>query len=252
MTVSRHDWQAFVRRLSAVNAAAAAAMQAWMEANPAAGGAARIAAAYAIGTRYGEASAALACLMYDAIAAAEGLALPPALPAPTATYAETARAVRGTQINLQSTVPATVGRLAKQAGQDTIAQNALRDRAECAWIPAGDTCPYCLMLAGLGWRELGKKDLQGGHAEHIHANCDCSYMVRHSSGTRVAGYEPERYKAQLDEADPDGTTRAKINALRREQYRANADKINEQKRIAYARRRQAAGESGGGSASSGT
>lgn len=237
MTVSRHDWQAFVRRLSAVNAAAAAAMQAWMEANPAAGEAARIAAAYAIGTRYGEASAALACMMYDAIAAAEGLALPTALPAPTATYAETARAVRGTQINLQSTVPATVGRLAKQAGQDTIAQNALRDRAECAWIPAGDTCPYCLMLAGLGWRELGKKDLQGGHAEHIHANCDCSYMVRHSSGTRVAGYEPERYKAQLDGADPGGTTRAKINALRREQYQADKDRINEQKRIAYRARR---------------
>ena len=252
MTVSGHDWQAFVRRLSAVNAAAAAAMQAWMEANPAAGEAARIAAAYAIATRYGEASAALACLMYDAIAAAEGLALPPAEPAPAATYGETAKAVIGAMKNLQSTVPATVGRLVKLAGADTTLQNALRDRAEFAWIPAGDTCPFCLMLASNGWQGMSAKALKNGHAEHIHANCDCTYAVRHDGRSSVEGYDPRQYYDRLRDADPAGSWEDRVNALRREQYRANADKINEQKRIAYARRRQAAGESGGGSASSGT
>lgn len=239
MTISKRDWQAFLRRLSAVNTAAAAAMQAWMETNPATGEAALIGAAYAIGRQYGEASAALACMLYDAITAAEGVALPPAEPAPTVTYDEAAKAVRGTLKNLQSTVPATVGRLTKQAGQDTILHNALRDRAEFAWIPAGDSCPFCLMLASNGWQEMSRKALKGGHAEHIHPNCDCSYVIRHSEKTKVAGYEPARYKAQLDAADPDGSTRAKINALRREQYQADKDEINEQKRIAYARRKEA-------------
>ena len=46
----------------------------------------------------------------------------------------------------------------KKAGIDTTLQNAYRDRpkkygkkrntgAQVAWVPSGDTCPFCLMLA---------------------------------------------------------------------------------------------------------
>lgn len=233
MTISRDDWRAFVRRLSAVNAAAAAAMEAWMTENPAAETAAVIRAAYAIGTQYGEASAALACLLYDAIGAAEGLALPAAAPAATVTYDEAAKAVLGTLKNLQSTVPATVGRLTKQAGQDTLLHNALRDGAEFAWIVSGDTCPFCLMLASNGWQRMSRKALRGGHAEHIHPNCDCSYAIRHNDRTRVAGYDPKAYYDRLRDADPSGTWGDRINALRRQQYQADKDEINARKRIAY-------------------
>lgn len=250
--VSRKAWSEFSRRLARINEAAAAAMERWITEHPGASVSQMILIADALVTKYGEASAALSCLMYDLIAAVQGATLPPAEPAPAATYGETAKAVIGTMKNFQSTVPATVGRLVKQAGADTTLQNALRDRAEFAWIPAGDSCPFCLMLASNGWQGMSAKALKNGHAEHIHANCDCTYAVRHDGRSSVEGYDPRQYYDRLRDADPAGSWEDRVNALRREQYRANADKINEQKRIAYARRRQAAGESGGGSASSGT
>ncbi|MBQ6359362.1 MAG: hypothetical protein IJI97_10530 [Clostridia bacterium] len=247
MKISRRDWQRFTRRLAQVNEQAAAQMAAWMAANPAATDAQIEAAAYAICVPYGEASAELACLMYDAIVTAEGLILPPAEPARPATYAETVKAVRGTMKNLENTVPATVGRLVKQCGADTMLQNAKRDGAEFAWIPVGDTCPFCLLLASNGWQYAGSRNMKGGHAEHIHANCDCTYAVRHSSKTQVAGYDPEAYYDRLVDADPGGSWKDRVNALRREEYQANRDEINQQKRIAYRARkeREAAGKEAG-------
>ena len=247
MKISRRDWQRFTRRLAAVDQAAAAAMQVWMTANPTATDAQIEAAAYAICVPYGEASAELSCLMYDAIGVAEGVILPPAEPAPVATYQETIKAVRGTMKNLDNTVPATVGRLVKQAGADTMLQNAKRDGAEFAWIPVADTCPFCLMLASNGWQAAGPKTMKGGHAEHIHANCDCTYAVRHSSKTQVGGYDPEAYYDRLVDADPGGSWKDRVNALRREEYQANRDEINQQKRIAYRARkeREAAGKEAG-------
>ncbi len=80
----------------------------------------------------------------------------------------------------------------KLASADTLAKNALRDGAEWAWIPSGDTCPFCLMLASQGWVKASKKALKNGHCKHIHANCDCTYAVRFSHDTDVAGYDPDK------------------------------------------------------------
>ena len=112
--------------------------------------------------------------------------------------------------------------------------NALRDGAEFAWIPSGDTCPFCLMLASNGWRRASKKAIKKGHAEHIHSNCDCQYCVRFSSDTTVAGYDPDKYLSMYDSYE--GSWNDKVNAMRREQYALNKDKINAQKRAAYAAR----------------
>lgn len=237
MRVSRHDWQTFTRRLAQLNQAAGAAMEAWLAANPTAAQQEIEAAAFAIATRYGESVAAVACLMYDAIGEAQGVTLPPAEPAPTATYEETVKAVRGTLKNGHSTVPATVSRLVKQAGADTMLQNARRDGAEFAWIPRSDSCPFCLMLASNGWRRMSAKALKNGHAEHIHANCDCEYCVRHDGASSVEGYEPQAIYDRLYDADPEGSWEDRVNALRREQYKADADRINQQKRLAYRARR---------------
>lgn len=189
--------------------------------------------AYALATKYGEASASLACEMYDAIAAAQGVMVPAAEPAATATYAETAKAVIGTEKNRHNSVPQTVGRLVKQAGADTMLKNAARDGAEFAWIPRGDTCAFCIMLASRGWQRQRKKN----HAEHIHANCDCNYCVRFDQKSGVAGYNPEKYRAIYDNADG-GSWEDKVNAMRRNFYAENSAEINEQKRSAYAKRRE--------------
>ena len=104
-------------------------------------------------------------------------------------------------------------------------QNAQRDRAQFAWIPMGDTCAFCLTLGSRGWQNQSKKAMKNGHAEHIHANCDCQYAVRFDGRSTVEGYDPEALKAQYDSFE--GKPREKINAWRREKYAANPEKYRE-------------------------
>lgn len=191
--------------------------------------------AYALATKYGEGAAAAAAEMYDAIALASKANVPPAEPAPTATYGEVAKAVNGTLKQSPEIVPSAVSRLVKTAGVDTTIQNALRDGAYWAWIPRGDTCSFCIMLASNGWQRASKKAIKNGHAEHIHANCDCTYAVRFGNDLYVEGYDPQQYLDMYNSADGVGWEE-KVNAMRREFYAENKAKINAQKRSAYAKR----------------
>lgn len=215
MQISRSDWSNYIKKLSAVNKKAADVMQRWMAMNPTAEAESVVAVAYTVAEHYGEAAGSLACTMYDAIAEAQGVIVPPALPAQTATYGETAKAVYGTMKNQDNTVAATVGRLVKQVGADTMLQNAGRDRAQFAWIPMGDTCAFCLTLASRGWQNQGKKARAGDHAEHIHANCDCEYAVRFDTTSTVEGYDPDKYRQMYENAEG-STPREKINSMRRD------------------------------------
>ena len=193
--------------------------------------------AYGLATKYGEAAAAWACEMYDASAALEGATVPPAIPAETATISEVAKAVNGTMKTGNGDIVAdAVGRLVKTAGVDTTMKNAIRDGAEWAWIPTGDTCAFCITLASNGWQKASAKALKNGHAEHIHANCDCTYATRQTDDFIVRGYDYKKYEQMYDGAKGDTPTE-KINAMRRQFYKMNADEINEQKRSAYERRK---------------
>lgn len=192
--------------------------------------------------KYGEASSALACEMYDALSALEGASVPPAEPAPLPQYGEVAKAINGTvKLANAEIVAGAVERLVKLPGADTMIQNAKRDNAEYAWIPNGDTCAFCLTLASRGWQNASKAILDGGHAEHIHAHCDCTFAIRHNPETTVQGYDPEKYKEMYYDAPLDGeapTSQNRINALRREAYAQNKEKINAQKRAAYQKRKE--------------
>lgn len=235
MTISRSDWQGYIDQLARIKQRAGELMESWIDNNPEATGERLVETSYALATQYGEAAASLACDMYDEIAAAQGANVPPAEPAPTATYGETAKAVYGTMMNQQNTVPATVGRLVKQAGADTMLQNAARDGAEFAWIPMGDTCAFCLTLASRGWQRQSKK-ARDRHASHIHANCDCEYCVRFDGKSTVAGYDPDALREKYDSFE--GTPDEKINAWRREIRAENAPTIRAQQRAAYERNRR--------------
>lgn len=194
-------------------------------------------AAFVISTKYGRAAAALCAEWYDATAAASGWFVAPAIPAETATISEVARAIVGTtKTGNDEVIASSVGRLVKMAGVDTTMQNALRDGAEWAWIPVGNTCAFCITLASRGWQRASKKALKNGHAEHIHANCDCTYAIRFDDRSQVEGYDPDRFLGMYLDADLDGespTPDNRINALRRELYQANREKILAQKRAAY-------------------
>ena len=230
MKLTQAAWDDYISRLSQLNQKAGQLMREYMDGHPEADTDALIRYAYALVTKYGEGSAELACQMYDALAEAQGVTLPAAEPAPTATYGEVTGMVKATQdspANLQS----GVSRMVKQAGADTTAHNAIRDGAEWAWVPHGDACPFCRMLASNGWQRASKNLLKKGHAQHIHANCDCEFAVRFSREFDVSGYDPEAYLRQYRDAGSD------VNAMRRIDYAARKDAINAQKRAAYAARK---------------
>ena len=218
-------------RLSKLNEKAGQQMAEYVAAHGTEDGPALIAYAHALVTKYGEGSAELACQMYDALAEASKANLPAAEPAATAEYGEVARMVNATKRQNPANLPNGVRRLVKRAGADTTLHNAIRDGAEWAWVPHGDTCPFCIMLASNGWQKASAKLLKGGHAEHIHANCDCEFAVRFDGSTSVANYDPEKYLRQYRAAGSD------VNAMRRIDYAARKDAINAQKRAAYAARK---------------
>ena len=223
-------------RLSKLNEKAGQQMAEYVAAHGIEDGPALIAYAHALVTKYGEGSAELACQMYDALAEASKANLPAAEPAATAEYGEVARMVNATKRQNPANLPNGVRRLVKRAGADTTLHNAIRDGAEWAWVPHGDTCPFCIMLASNGWQKASAKLLKGGHASHIHANCDCEFAVRFDDSTTVAGYDPEKYLAQYRAAGSD------VNAMRRIDYAAHRERINAQKRAAYALRQKNRGK----------
>ena len=238
MTFPESGWIKYINMLSAINDTAAKKFTAYLnthETDSKLGRQAAIDYAYAIATQYGESAAAAACEMYDAVAEASGVRLPAAEPAPTAPYSDVAKAVNGLkkQDMPNDLIGDSIGRLVKRAGADTTLKNAKRDGAEFAWIPHGDTCSFCIMLASNGWQRASKKTLKGDHAEHIHANCDCTFAIRFDGKSNVEGYDPDRLREIYNNAEGN-TWEEKLNSMRRDDYAKNADKIRAQKREAYA------------------
>lgn len=224
MNITAEQWSAYLARLRSVNDAATEKMLKYIRAAgiPQTREQMLSAIDYAFGlaTKYGEAAAELACEMYDAIGLASGVIVPAAEPAATATWNEVAKAVQGTaKLGNAETIASSVGRLVKMTGVDTTQKNAIRDGAEWAWIPRGETCAFCITLASRGWQRASRKALKGGHAEHIHANCDCTYAIRFDSRTDVDGYDPDKYLAMYNSSP--GSPTDKINAMRRAAYAEN-------------------------------
>lgn len=232
MRITATAWAAYTQQLAKLNKKAGQLMADYIAAHGTGDTDALIAYAHALVTKYGEGSAELACQMYDALAAAAKAGVPAAEPAQTAAYSEVARMVQATKASPPQ-MQRGVSRLVKRAGADTTLKNALRDGAEFAWVPQGDTCAFCLTLASRGWQKASQAAIKGGHAEHIHANCDCEYAIRFDGRSTVAGYDPDKYLRQYRAADGD------INKLRRVNYAANKERINAQKRAAYAARKAA-------------
>lgn len=226
MIISANEWAKYVKGLSAVNKEATDQVAKFLgrgfDYNNPEDMKQLVSYAYGISTKYGEAAAELACQMYDAVGLASGMILEAAVPAEVASYGEVAKTVYGTAKSSQNIeeMSSAVGRLVKRAGQDTTLKNALRDGAQFAWVPSGDTCAFCITLASRGWQNASKNAIKGGHAEHIHSNCDCAYAIRFDNKTQVKGYDPDRYYQQYKNAEGD-TPKEKINSMRRRFYAEN-------------------------------
>lgn len=242
MQISTKDWLNYINKLSSLNNTAGTLMRDYVAKHGFSDTKAIIDYAYALVTKYGEGSAALAAEMYDAVAEMSGKVVPVAEVADTASYKEIAKAVYGTLRTSKNpeSYANIANRYVKRAGADTTLKNAERDGAQFAWVPFGDTCSFCITLASRGFQNMSKKAYKNGHAEHIHANCDCAYTVRFDNKSGIKGYDPDKYLAMYRNAEGD-TPQEKINAMRRMQYQdpAMRNKINAQKREAYAERKKA-------------
>lgn len=248
MNISISAWARFKDKLSAISTKATEDMVRWVQIN---GGYANIPRdalithAYALATKYGEASAALSAEMYDAVATLQGVIVPAAVPAETVSYSEVAKTINGIikKTGSESILDQAVGLLVKDTGQKTTIQNARRDGAEIAFITNGDTCAFCIMLSSQGWKKASRAELdKDGQPAHLHANCDCTYAVRFNDSLKYDGYDPSEYKkmyydAPLEEGQRP-TMKNRLNAMRRQFYAENKEEINEQKRDAYEKRQE--------------
>lgn len=242
MRISQRAWTQYINALRKINDRAYKAMKDYLDINGLPTEKweedALIDVATAVARKYGEASAAVSAEFYDKIGRMAGRILPAALPADDPTVHEVAKAVIGTaKTGNPDIVAGSVSRLVKQQGVDTTMHNAIRDGAEWAWVPHGETCAFCITLASRGWQRASRAALRGDHAEHIHANCDCTYAIRFDERSTVAGYDPEKYLEMYNDAEGRNST-DKINAMRRELYAENREKILQQKADAYEKRKE--------------
>ncbi len=242
MNISKRIWKNYIDGLSKVSDTAKQLILKYLDTHPIdtfEDREALINYCYAVSTKYGEAAAEFVCQMYDAEAAYEGVLLDPAEPSEPSSLEEIAKVVNGTlKYALFAEVTASaIGRQVKLTGQDTTLKNAIRDKAYYAWIPMGDTCPFCLSIAAEGWQRATARALAGGHAEHIHGNCDCSYATKHSEETKYSAYDPSKYEKMYNDAEG-STEEEKLNSMRRKAYATNKERINEQKRSAYEKRQE--------------
>lgn len=228
MQITEKAWLEYITKMSQISQKAADLMQSWVQKNGLENDKALLDYAYALSQHYGQAIGALSCQMYEATAAAQGVIVPTAEVADLPDYGEVAKAVKGTKKQSPNNIPGTLARLVKQVSADTTLKNAERDGAQFAWVPHGDTCAFCITLASRGWQYMSKKALRNGHAEHIHAHCDCEYAVRFDGKSTVAGYDPDKYLEEYYDANGD------INEMRRKRYAQNKDVINARKRELYA------------------
>lgn len=228
MKITEKAWVEYITKMSQISQKAADLMQSWVQKNGLENDKALLDYAYALSQHYGQAIGALACRMYEATAAAQGTMIPTAEVAELPEYGEVAKAVKGTQKKSPNNIPGTIARLVKQVGADTTLKNAERDGAQFAWVPHGDTCAFCITLASRGWQCMSKSALRNGHAEHIHAHCDCEYAVRFDGESTVDGYDPDKYLEEYYDSNGD------INKMRRKRYAQNKDAINARKRELYA------------------
>jgi hypothetical protein len=190
--------------------------------------------------RYGLADASLSAAFYDEVMEMQGANVPlAAIPTPNTDFVQqdVVRAFRKatSRETAKSMTSSALSGHIKRVGIETMRDNAVRDHAMWAWVCISDTCAFCRTLGSNGWQQASKSVLAGNHAEHIHDNCDCQFVVKKAGETlEVEGYDPDALLAEYNDAD--GTSsRDRINAMRRADYTPEfAEQRNARRRELYA------------------
>lgn len=235
MNISKKAWNKYISTVAKLDDKAASLIKDWVNVNGLMDRKALIDYTFNVVQTLSLGSGALAVDWYEAIAQLEGVVIPGAEIAELPTYGDVAKTINGVMkrsLNADN-IASSASLLVKRTAADTTLQNAKRDGAEFAWIPVGDTCPFCMQLASYGWRRASEKTISGNHAEHMHPNCDCEFAIRFGNDLKYSSYDPDKYKEIYENAEGK-TVDEKRNSIRRMQYQENKDRINAQKRAAYA------------------
>lgn len=154
---------------------------------------------------YGDASAAEAADMYEALAKASGVEVRPAL----VDTSDVSRFVDDdVRYRMRRFLEGDFEEFARLCGQlasdqvsrranQTMRRNCRRDGLKWARVPmGGETCDFCLMLASRGF--VYKSASTAGEGNHYHRSCRCK-IVPGFKGMKVAGYDPDAlYSDYLD------------------------------------------------------
>lgn len=239
MNISKKAWNKYISTVAKLDDKAASLIKDWVNVHGLMDRKALIDYTFDVVQTLSLGSGALAVDWYEAIAQLEGVVIPGAEIAELPTYGDVAKIINGVMkrsLNADN-IASSASLLVKRTAADTTLQNAKRDGAEFAWIPVGDTCPFCMQLASYGWRRASEKTINGNHAEHMHPNCDCEFAIRFGNDLKYSSYDPDKYKEIYENAEGK-TVDEKRNSIRRMQYQENKDRINAQKREAYAERQE--------------
>ena len=219
MRIPKDTWEKYIAYLHKMSDEAATKMAAFLETvdiNAKEGLRAALNYGFQLSNAYGAGTSEMACQMYDRAAEASGKHLPLAETAELPTYKDVAKTIQGKMRDSKDVkvIGASIGRLVKRTGVDTTMMNAIRDGAEWAWVPHGDSCGFCLALGANGWQKASKKALKDGHARHIHENCDCTYAIRFDDKSSIEGYYPSALKRIYEMAEG-GTWNDKVKSINR-------------------------------------
>ena len=129
MEISDKEWQKFIKKQSNLNKKARDLIAAYMEKHGTADKQKLVAYAHSVIEKYGGEVALLNAEMYDSIGLAEGLYLPAAKVAETASYGEVAGNMKYALERSENLdyVAGEIARLVKRQGEDTMLRNAIRD-----------------------------------------------------------------------------------------------------------------------------
>lgn len=246
-TLNRRSWDRYTARQAAQREAAAGEMMSFVTK---AIGTATIPKLVANGRRiavkHGRSAAALACVFYEHVARQSGEEVPKAVPVVVANGGRIEALVgkasgmleAGDVDGFAKACGNAVANEVKRSASRTMMSNAKRDGAQFAWVPQGsETCAFCITVASNGWTYARRGTVED-HADHIHPNCECEFAIRFDNETNVAGYDPSHYEDMYKDAEG-RNSRDKINAMRRDMYAENGDRIREQHRERYAALHQA-------------
>lgn len=239
--LKRRAWDRYSARQAAQRRAASSEMEEYVLGGNSTARRAVVSKAAKLAVKHGRSAAALACVWYDQAARAAKAETPKATPVVSANQGRIGALVdkaapmlaAGDLDGFARACGVAVANEVKRSASRTMLANARRDGAQFAWVPqGGETCAFCIAVASNGWRYARRGTVED-HADHIHPNCECEFAIRFDGSTEVEGYDPSAYMDVYRDADG-ATSKDKINAIRRDLYEQNKDRINEQHRERYA------------------